>query len=281
MILVADSGSTNTDWAVIEKDKVISTFSTKGFSPYFTKSDEITEELTIKIQKNINPEKIDKVYFYGSGCSSPKMNAIIDDGLKPFFSFSSIEIESDLLGAARALFNKESGIALILGTGANTCVYNGSNIVKNIPSLGYVLGDEGGGDYLGKLFITELLYGKLSKEITDDFLSAFNLSTKDIIYKIYKEPNPNRFLASFCNYISKHSQDSTIEKIIMKSFTDLFLNHITKYDNYENYKIRVTGSVGFYFQEQLKEVAKEFNTQIDLFVQNPILKLAQYHINNI
>ncbi len=280
MIIVADSGSTNTDWVVIESSNIISTFTSKGFSPYFTKSEEIPSELNTKVPKNIQLEKISNVYFYGSGCSSPKMNSIINEGLKQFFPFSTINIEHDLLAAARALFMNESGITLILGTGANTCVYDGSNIVKNVPSLGYVFGDEGGGDYLGKLFITELLYGQIPEEIQIAFQKRYNFTHKDILFKVYKEPNPNRFLASFCDFILEHSKDSTIDKIVRKSFSDLFLNHITKYENYQNYKIRATGSVGFYFQDQLKEVAKDFKTQIDLIEKNPIMRLAQYHINN-
>lgn len=280
MILVADSGSTNTDWAIIEKDKITSTFTTKGFSPYFTKSDEIPTELKKKIPSYIQLEGINEVLFYGSGCSSTQMNNIIHEGLRQFFRFSSIKIESDLLAAARALFFKESGIVLILGTGSNTCIYDGSTIIENVPSLGYVLGDEGGGGYLGKLFITNLLYNNIPKEIHEDFRLKYNLTHSDILYKIYKEPNPNRFLASFCDFVLKHNQNSTIDKIIKKSFTDLFLNHITKYESYQNYKIRVTGSVGFYFREQLKEVAKDFNIHIDLIERNPIIRLAQYHINN-
>ncbi|HAF30783.1 MAG TPA: ATPase [Bacteroidales bacterium] len=280
MILVADSGSTNTDWAIIEGDKITSIFTTKGFSPYFTKSEEIPIELKKKIPRHIQLENISEVYFYGSGCSSPQMNSIINEGLKRFFQFSSIKIDHDLLAAARALFFNESGIVLVLGTGSNTCIYDGTTIIKNVPSLGYVLGDEGGGDYLGKLFITNLLYNNIPKEIYKDFTLKYNLTQSDILYKIYKGPNPNRFLASFGDFVLKHSQDSTIDKIIKKSFTDLFLKHITRYANYQDYKIRVSGSVGFYFQEQLKEVAKDFNTHIDLIERNPIIRLAQYHINN-
>lgn len=280
MILVADSGSTNTDWALIEKNNIISTFITKGFSPYFTKSEEIISELNKKIPKKIQLQKISNVYFYGSGCSSPQMKSIIHEGLKQVFLSSEIKIEHDLLAAARALFLNEPGIALILGTGANTCVYDGLNIVKNIPSLGYVFGDEGGGDNLGKLFITELLYGNISEEIQIAFWKRYKITHQEILFKVYKEPNPNRFLASFCDFIFEHKKDLTIDKIVKKSFSDLFLNHITKYENYQHFKIRVTGSIGFYFQDQLKEVAKNFKTQIDLIERKPILRLAQYHINN-
>ncbi|MCK5171163.1 MAG: ATPase, partial [Bacteroidales bacterium] len=264
MILVADSGSTNTDWVIIEKDKIISSFITNGFNPYFTESKEIYKELKIKVPENLQINDISNIYFYGSGCSSSELNSIIHNGLNHFFPDSDIEIYHDLLAAARALFMHDSGIVIILGTGANTCLYDGKNIVQNIPSLGYILGDEGGGDYLGKLFITEFLYGNLPKKIHTEFLKRYELTNDQIMNKIYKESNPNRFLASFCEFISKHKEDSFLNTLVKKSFTDLFLNHITKYENYTNFKIRVTGSVGFHFQNQLKEVAKEFNTHIDL-----------------
>ncbi len=278
MILVADSGSTNTDWVIIERDKIISSFITKGFNPYFTESAEIYKELKIKVPENLQINDISNIYFYGSGCSSPELNSIIHNGLNQFFPDSDIEINHDLLAAARALFIQDSGIVIILGTGANICLYDGKNIVKNIQSLGYILGDEGGGDYLGKLFITEFLYGNLPKNIHQDFLKKYKLSNNQIMHKIYKEPNPNRFLASFCEFISKHKENSFLNTLVKKSFTDLFLNHVTRYDNYTNCKIRVTGSVGFHFQNQLKEVAKEFNAHIDLIEKNPIMRLTQYHI---
>lgn len=278
MILVADSGSTNTDWVIIERDKIISSFITKGFNPYFTESAEIYKELKIKVPENLQINDISNIYFYGSGCSSPELNSIIYNGLNQFFPNSDIEINHDLLAAARALFIQDSGIVIILGTGANTCLYDGKNIMKNIQSLGYILGDEGGGDYLGKLFITEFLYGNLPKKIHAEFLKKYELSNNQIMHKIYKEPNPNRFLASFCEFISKHKEDSFLNTLVQKSFTDLFLNHITKYENYTNFKIRVTGSIGFHFQNQLKEVAKEFNAHIDLIEKNPIMRLTQYHI---
>ena len=279
MILVADSGSTNTNWVIIKKNKIISKFETIGFNPYFTKSEEIVNELKIKTPKNLKVNEVSKIFFYGSGCSSPEMNKIIITGLENFFSNSLIKVEHDLLGAARSLFMDESGIAIILGTGANTCFYNGENIVKNIPSLGYILGDEGGGDYLGKLFITEFLYGNLPENIHQDFIKKYQLTNNHILHKIYKESNPNRFLASFCKFISEHGTNSSINNLIKKSFSDLFLHHITKYEDYTDLKIRVTGSVGFYFQNQLKEVAKDFNAHIDFIEKNPILRLAQYHIN--
>lgn len=279
MILIADSGSTNTDWVLIKKDKIISSFVTSGFNPYFTKSEEIYIELKQKFPANLKISEINKIFFYGSGCSAEEMKKIIYKGLRQMFINSEIEINHDLLGAARALFMNDSGITVILGTGASSCFYDGSIITERVPSLGYILGDEGGGDYLGKLFITDFLYGRLPENVHQTFLKKFRLNNNQIMHKIYKEAYPNRFLASFCEFISEQSKDSSINDMIIKSFTDLFVNNITKYENYKKYSIKITGSVGYYFKNQLLEVAKSFNANIDLIECSPINRLVQYHFN--
>lgn len=164
MILVADSGSTNTDWVIIKNNQIHSSFATRGFNPYFTTSQKLYNSLKKELPKDLNSKEVEHIYFYGSGCSTAEMQELILNGLKLIFTHSKIEVNHDLLGAARALFKNDPGIAIILGTGANTCLYDGNKIIQNIPSLGYILGDEGGGDYLGKLFITELLYDHLPKK---------------------------------------------------------------------------------------------------------------------
>lgn len=280
MILVADSGSTSTDWVLIEGKNVKSTFKTNGFNPYFVKSEEIINELKSKFPNNIPQNTVNKIYFYGAGCSSKKMISIIDIGLKNVFTDAEIVIENDLLGAARSLFQNESGIAVILGTGSNTCYYNGKSIEKHIVSLGYILGDEGGGVYLGKLFITSYLNNELPKDISDLFYNEYNLRKDQILHTLYKEPNPNRFLASFTKFILKHSKNDFLSAIINKSFSDLFVKYICKYDNHDKLKIRFTGSVSFFFQEQLIKTASKFNIKIDLIEKEPIHGLVQFHINN-
>ena len=279
MIIVADSGSTCTDWVFIEGENIKSTFQTKGLNPYFTKSEEITNELKLKFPRNISISDVDKIYFYGAGCSTEKLKSIINNGLKQFFTDSEIIIEHDLLAAARALFQNESGIAVILGTGANTCYYNGKSIVKNVTSLGYILGDEGGGDYLGKLFISSYLNGELPNEISEKFYNEYNLRTEQILHAVYKEPYPNKFLASFSKFILKYSNNEYVSEIINKSFSDLFIKHICKYDNYDKLKIRATGSVSYFFQDQFKKTALKFNANIDLIEKEPINRLVQFHIN--
>lgn len=226
MILVADSGSTNTDWVIIQEKEILSSFQTKGFHPFFIKSNEICNELQLKFPIQFNPNEIKKIFFYGAGCSSEKMKSIVSEGIKQFFTHSMIEIEHDMLAAARALFMNDEGIAVILGTGANTCFYNGEEITKNITSLGYILGDEGGGDYLGKLFITDFLNEELPQEIHEKFIKQFNLSKTQILHAVYTEPHPNRFLASFSEFIHDQLENDYIDKLVKKTFRDLFNKHI-------------------------------------------------------
>jgi len=195
------------------------------------------------------------------------------------FKNASITVMSDLLGAARALFFNKTGIAVILGTGSSTCLYDGKSIIQTIKSLGYVFGDEGGGDHIGRLFITKFLNDSLPKDITKKFNDRFNLSKDQILRKIYSEPMPNNFLASFCEFIAENKSVAEIEHIINQSFSLLFENHISKYPDYKNQKIRVTGTIGHIFETQLTCIANQYECKIDQIIQKPISKLLDYHLN--
>lgn len=279
MILVADSGSTNTDWVIIKDNKIKSSFTTRGFNPYFTTTEKLHSDLISELPGNLDPENVESVFFYGAGCSSHQMQELIQKGLTITFTNATVEVNHDLLGAARALFMNKAGIAIILGTGANTCVYNGQEIIENIRSLGFILGDEGGGDHLGKLFVTELLYNNLPQTIIDAFLKKYDLTKDKVLQKVYKEAHPNRFLASFAEFIYEYRSEDSIKKIINKSFSGLFDKHITQYKNYKKYTIRAVGSVAFYFKDMLNEVATTYATRVEQVEKEPIQKLAGYHIS--
>lgn len=280
MIIIADSGSTETSWVVIENYKPIAQFNTIGLNPYFTKHNDIIRELNLNFPKSINQNRVEKVFFYGAGCSTSNLKRIISNALHGFFVNSYLVIESDMLAASRALFQNKPGIALILGTGANTCLYNGIEITKNIKSLGYILGDEGGGDYLGKIFIQALLNKELPKDIENIFYEEYALDSDKILHSIYKEDYPNRYLASFTKFIKANIHVDELNNLVKKSFVDLFTKHITKYQDYTSFKIRATGSIAFYFKEELKQVAQDFKTKIDLIKQSPLDLLIKYHIKN-
>ncbi|MGE0088314.1 MAG: hypothetical protein AB7S50_02430 [Bacteroidales bacterium] len=280
MILIADSGSTKTDWVLLTKSQVNKSIATQGFNPFFFIPEEITREVKKQfIEEKIN-EQIENIYFYGAGCSSDAMKEVIINGLQPVFKNAQINVKSDLLGTARALFFNKPGIAVILGTGASSGFYNGTYISKAIKSLGYVFGDEGGGDHIGKLFITRFLTDSLSKDIHEKFIQKFNLDKDQILQKVYKEPYPNNYLASFCEFIAENKSSKEIIDIIEQSFNALFENYISRYPDYKSYKIRVTGSIGHIFDNELKRIAEKHGCKIDLILQKPILKLIDYHTNN-
>lgn len=280
MFLIADSGSTCTNWKVVNNKDIVASFNTKGFNPYFTKPKEIASELTDNFPENINKKEIEKVFFYGAGCSSESLKQIINNGISAFISNSEITIEHDLLGAARALFQNDKGIAIILGTGSNTCHYDGKEITKNVSSLGFILGDEGGGDYMGKLFIQSILNKELPEKLINDFYLYHNLDSGKILSAVYKEEYPNRFLASFTKYLKEKSDIPEVKEIIYKTFTDLFEKHICKYETHLTDRIRATGSIAYYFEEELNSIADSFNCNIDLIVKEPIDLLVQHHMNN-
>ena len=280
MILIADSGSTKTDWILFNTGAEKINFSTQGLNPYFINSVEIQTELRNVFTDFALNNGVKKIFFYGAGCSSDPMKKVVFDGLQPVFKNADITIKSDLLGATRALFFNEPGIAVILGTGSNTCLYDGNTVAKTIRSLGYIFGDEGGGTHIGKLFISYFLSNKLSDELKNKFINRYNLTKDQILQKVYSEPFPNSFLASFCSFINENSSFAEIEDILNHSFSELFRNYICKYPDYRNYKIRVAGSIGQIFEKQLRKTASQFKTDIDLILQRPITKLVEFHTNN-
>ena len=273
MIIVADSGSTKTDWKIKLKNGESANFTTIGMNPFFISSAKVITELLKSFPKHLSISEISQVNFYGAGCSGYEKKEIIETALNQFFVNANISVESDLLGAAKALFDNKSGIAVILGTGSNTCMYSGGEIIKNVSSLGYILGDEGSGSYIGKHFIKSYLDNNLPKTICDKFYSSFNLSTADILDKIYKQSFPNKFLASFTKFVSQNIDDKSMYDIVRNSFVQLFKVHITKYDNYKIQKIRCVGSIAYYFQDILKSVAKDYDAEIDMIIKAPIHNL--------
>ncbi len=279
MIVVADSGSTSTNWAVIENSEHIFWFNTKGFHPFFTNKDEMDTELQNNFPKDLNCRDIQQVFFYGAGCSSNEKCLFIKDELRQFFKNAQIEVKDDLIAAARALFYEEKGIALILGTGSNTGFYDGEKIVHKTQSLGFILGDEGSGAHLGKMLLTNFLHNELPIEIENILIKEYHLTKDAILKAVYGERQPNRYLASFTRFIDQNCEHPYIDKLIEKSFTALFEKHICTYKNYQNLSIRATGSVAYVFEKQLKKLATKYQTNIDLILKEPIKRLAQFHRN--
>ena len=277
MIIVADSGSTKTDWRIINDNSQFA-FSTIGLNPLFVSSTDVVNELQKNFPADIS--KIEKVFFYGASCSSDERCSIINNGLSAFFINSEINVYHDMLGAARALFGTEKGIVGILGTGSNTCLYNGKEITKNIGGLGYILGDEGSGAFLGLKLIKHYLNNELPINIQEKFYGEFNLSRNDIITSVYNNDKPNRFLASFSKFIAENKSDKFISKLLIRSFEEFFSKHILKYEDYKAHEIRLTGSVAWVYKKELDIAAKSLDVKISKIIKFPINLLCEYHKDN-
>lgn len=278
MILVADSGSTKTDWRLINDKTEVLACSTMGFNPYFVDVAVVLKELSASILEG-KKEEVEQVFFYGAGCSSTEKQTFLAAIFAQFFKNANITVVHDLLAAARAACKNESGLVAILGTGANTCLYNGTDITHNIPALGYILGDEGGGVHLGKLFIKKLLHGQLSDKVSTDFKHTFpDLNLNTILDKVYKQALPNRFLASFAKFILKHENEAEINAIIQQSFHEFFKQYIVLYPNYQQHPLHIVGSIGFHFQQHIVLAAKEYGVSIGKVIQQPINELVDFHL---
>lgn len=276
MILIADSGSTKTDWCVVLEGTPIKRITTKGINPFFQSEEEIQQELTISLFPQLPEGTVNSVYFYGAGCTpekAPILRRAIADSLSVI---GNIKAHSDMLAAARGLCGHEAGIACILGTGSNSCFYNGEDIVNNISPLGFILGDEGSGAVLGKLLVGDILKNQLSPAIKEAFLKQFDLTAPEIIDRVYRQPFPNRFLASLSPFIAQHLEEPTIRALVFNSFTAFLRRNVMQYD-YEKYPVHFIGSVAACYKEILQEAALETGIRIGKILQSPMEGLIQYH----
>ncbi|MBN3581898.1 N-acetylglucosamine kinase [Algoriphagus aestuarii] len=278
MLLLADSGSTKTDWRLLDKsgDSVIS-LKSKGLNPYFLSAEEIKKVLQDKIKGHVSD--VNKVVFYGAGCGHPAKAAELASVLDQVFPTGNpAEVNGDILGAARSLHQEESGIACILGTGANSCLYNGKEIIGSVPSLGFILGDYGSGTVLCRDLIRELLQNDDNSEMREEFFEKYELDQREILDKIYNQPRPNRFLASFTPFLLKNATNPVIHSIIYQNFRRFFDYYILPLrSTHASASLKFTGSIAFHFAEHLKTVAFEFGEQIECIEQHPMNGLVNYH----
>ncbi|MES2836862.1 MAG: N-acetylglucosamine kinase [Bacteroidota bacterium] len=277
MILIADSGSTKTDWRLIDADKNIQQFSCDGISPYFLNEEQIVSLIDNQLQDKFDFKKIEKLFYYGTGCSSPKQVELVKNALQTNFKNAKIEVNHDLLAAARAVCGKQNGMAAILGTGSNTCVFNGNEITHNQFSAGFILGDEGSGAHIGKTFIQNFLRDELPKNILIKFETEYKLSKYDIIEKVYKQPTPNRFLASFAKFVFQNKDDKFLNEMVKDCFVQFFKTTICKYPDYKKMELGFVGSIANYYREIIIEVANSFEVKISKIIPSPIDELTQYH----
>jgi len=278
MILIADSGATKTDWRVVYSRQDTRSFQTNGFNPFFIDSKHIWDEVDKELVPYFDSKHVKEVFFYGAGCTAVEQCIVIEDGLKPIFPDARIKIENDLLGAARSMCGHHEGIACILGTGSNSCFFDGKMITANIPSLGFMLGDEGSGAYIGKKILKEVFSLSAPADIREMFEKKYNYNRTDVLAHLYKQEMPSRFLASFVKFVHENISHPFMTDIIKSSFRDFFDIQVLKYQRYTEVPVCCTGSIAFYFAEILKEVANEKGIAINKIVQSPIDGLVEYHL---
>jgi glucosamine kinase len=280
MMLIADSGSTKTDWSLVSEGDQTGRVKTMGFNPYFQSTADIAKELRDVLAPQLDIERGTdlEIFFYGAGCSSEAKCQIVSDAIAQVFPGANIEVEHDLLAAARALCGKEEGVAAILGTGSNSCYYDGEKIREHVFSLGFIMGDEGSGAYLGKKLLQFYLYGELPSELKDKFAAQYPQSREEILDSVYKKPLPSRYLASFSRFLHDNLSHVFIEQLVFDAFDDFFAHHICKYSRYREVPFSCVGSIGYRYSSVLKKVAGSKGVRMGKIIESPIEALTAYHL---
>lgn len=275
MILIADSGSTKTDWCMLENGEPVLRFQTRGTNPFFQTEEEIRKEIETGLLPALKDYVPSVVYFYGAGCAFPEKNEMIRRAINQYVPVS-VEVGSDLLAAARALCGDRPGIACIMGTGSNSCYYDGKEIVKNVSPLGFILGDEGSGAVLGKLLIGDVLKDQLPPALKEQFLAQYELTPALIMDRVYRQPFPNRFLAGFSPFILEHLDEPAIWELVTRSFLAFFTRNVKQYD-YLELPVHLVGSVAWHYQDILKDIAFDLGICLGTIAQSPMEGLVRYY----
>ncbi len=277
MILIADSGSTKTDWCLLSEKNEIKKIRTSGINPFFQSETDISSTIRNELIPHLSEiQGIEAIYYYGAGCSGQEINNRIIRSLQTHIPARQIEVHSDLLGAARALCGHTAGIAVILGTGSNSCLYNGEDIIQHVAPLGFILGDEGSGAALGKHLVADCLKGVLPATFKEQLLDYLHLSATHILEKIYSQPYPNRFLASLTPFIHQNMDKTEIRHLVESEFSLFFERNISFYPN-DITAIHATGSIAYYFSDIWQTTAKKFGREAGYILQSPLEGLISFH----
>ncbi len=280
MILIADCGSTKIDWCVLNGNKLEKQFFTTGINALLMPEEQICETLAKELVPEAQGFDIEEVYYYGAGCLSEGICSNVSRAIAANIpTAKTISVNSDLLAAARALCGNAAGIACIMGTGSNSCYYDGKQIVDNVSPLGFILGDEGSGAVLGKLLVGDVLKKQLPEELCEKFLKEYDLDRMKIIENVYKKPAANRFLASLSPFLIKNIEEPAIHRLVLNAFKAFFVRNIENYSNYKSLEVSFVGSVAYYYQEVLKEAAAALDIKVGTIIKSPMEGLLKYHSN--
>ncbi|WP_194972739.1 N-acetylglucosamine kinase [Aquiflexum lacus] len=276
MILIADSGASKTDWRVINKSGEIGQHRGIGFNPNYQTAEEMSNELQDDFLLDLRDD-VEVIYYYGAGCASPKNRLQVNNALKGIFKRAEINVDHDLMAAARATCGHKPGIACILGTGSNSCDYDGELIIDKRPAPGYILGDEGGGAYIGRKFLQDFIHDEMPKKLRNQVIDKFQLDNNMIIENVYQRPFPGRYMASFCRFITEHISDPYCYMLYYNSFQDFFKKHVMKYDDYKKKPVSFVGSIAFYNSDILRSAAYDVDIHVNIVIEGPIAGLTLYH----
>ena len=274
--LIADSGATKAEWCLLEKNKSKKIF-TQGISPYFLDSEQITQLLEKELKPKIKNAEVAEIFYYGTGCANPANAAIVKKSLQKVFPKVKANVTHDLMAAARALCGRKRGIACILGTGSNSCYYDGKKIVRNSPGLGYVLGDEGSGAYLGKKVLQHYLYGFFDSNLMARFDAAYTTNGVEILENVYKKPMPNRYLSQFAKFLADNRGLPMIEDIIRDGLNDFLVTHVRRYKEASRLPINFAGGVAFGFQDVLQQLCQTYGLMPGKILKTPMEGLIEFH----
>lgn len=278
-ILIADSGSSKTSWWYSGDKSSVEQFSTDGINPFFRATENVIQEWK-QSPVALFSGKIKEIYFYGAGIINDEKKQVIHDALSFFFPDAIIEVQSDLLAAARATLGNSGGIACILGTGSNSCQYNGKEITAHIPPLGFILGDEGSGAIMGRQLVSDYLKKLMPGMMMQRFQKIYPIDYATFLDRVYKQEKPNQFLAEFVPFLKSNIGNRYCSNLVKNAF-DLFISrNVAQYPDYEKETISFTGSVAFHFREQLKRVLLEKGLVAGTIIKEPLLKLADYHLHS-
>jgi len=276
MVIVADSGGSKIDWRLLHNDGTIGQANCPGFNPYYQPITDLKHSIENVLLPGTNGT-VDKIFFYGAGVSSEKNQKTIQEAFAQYFPKAHIEIGWDLLAAARALCGREPGIACIMGTGSNSCLYDGEKIVDVVANLGWILADEGSGTYIGKRFIFDYLRKKMPHSLSEQVAKRFPFTREEILERVYQLEKPGAFLAGFAKFIFQHIKEPYCYELVYRSFSDFYEEVVMKYQNYKQFKVHFTGSIAFYFSDILRQVANDKGITVKNILEGPIAGLALYH----
>jgi glucosamine kinase len=274
--LIADSGATKAEWCLLKNGKKKAIL-TQGISPYFLSTEQITDLLLKELKPGLKNVEVDEINYYGTGCANPDNAKSVKKALLKVFPGAKADVTHDLMAAARALCGKEKGIACNLGTGIFSCFYDGKKITKSRPGLGYALGDEGGGAYLGKKVLQYYLYEIFDEDLRYLFNEKYNTNRAEILENVYKKPFPSRYLASFALFLAENRKHYMVENIIEDGLNDFFFSHLCKYNEIWNYPVNFVGSIAFGFKDVLQQLCNSYEFELGIIMKNPMEGLVKYH----